>query len=242
MPNIFISGEQLECGLLACPKGDIRYYLNGVYVECSKDNTRIVATNGHHMLVMDAKPTMDNEWSGSFTIPRDVLESIKPKARRTGTQSGVAHYCITVTPNPDAFHEPRPPRLTMREVASTISAEFVGVEGRFPDYTRIIPKADTYQELVPASAFNIEYLMLALKLYRIINNKKAVTVPLRQAHHEIGSVRLSEDAWFFIMPLRTDAVGNAVGSFGSMEELDKFRTRIEVVEEKPLETEKVEQS
>lgn len=240
--NVYISGEQLECGLLACAKQDIRFYLNGVYVECKKNVTRIVATTGHHMLVMDAAPYQDNEWSGSFIIPRDVLESIKPKAHRTGTgtRSGLAHYCITVTPQPNVgpHDDPQPPRLTMREVASTIGAEFVGVDDRFPDYTRIIPKADTYQELVPSSSFNIEYLMLALKLYRITANKKAVTVPLRQAHDQIGSVRLSENAWFFIMPMRAESVG----AFGSMDELDKFRSRNVEEEETSLQNEGVEQS
>lgn len=231
----YVSGEQLECGLLSAAKGDIRYYLNGVYVECTADNTRIVTTNGHHMLLMDAKPYQQNTFTGSFIIPRAVLEQIKPKTKRGSKQSGNAHYCIEVTPQAStgAHDVSAPPLLKIREVASTVTIDCVACEGRFPDYTRVIPSEDDLCRIAPSAIFNIEYLMLALKLYRIVaDSKKVVSVPLRSVEGKTGAVRLSKNAWFVIMPIRSETQ-----TWGNVSELNKFRTRIEVVEEKPLASE-----
>lgn len=234
--NVFVSGQQLECALLSCASNDIRYYLNGAYVEFSRDSTRVVTTNGHHMFIMDQKPYEANEWSGSFIIPREVLEQLKPKTNRKGQRHSEAHYCITIEERITEGGTRLLPKLTIREVADKLELTFTEVEGKFPDYTRIIPRTDLYDQIAPSADFNIEYLMLALKLYRVLNSAKAVTVPLRNVVNEIGAVRLSGDAWFFIMPIRKDSVGN----FGSMDEVNKFRARIEVFEQKPLTTNEVE--
>lgn len=225
--QVYISGAQLECGLLSCAKNDIRYYLNTVYVECTPDNTRIVTTNGHHMLMMDNRPYLENSFTGTFLLPRDVLQQIKPKARRTGTQSGEAHYCVEVTPQTGEHPDIKlPPLLKIREVASTITVDCVGCEGVFPDYTRVVPKEDDLAQIAPSATFNIEYLMLALKLYRIAGGSTKLTaIPLRSVEDKNGAVRLSENAWFVIMPVRKDSI-----SWGNLSELDKFRTRIQVVE------------
>lgn len=236
--NVFVSGKQLECALLSAAKQDIRYYLNGVYCEFTPDNTRIVTTNGHHMLVMDQKPYQDNEWTGSFIIPRDVLEQLKPKSNTRFSRHLDSQYCITVEERVLEDGSKLVPKLVIREMTDRIELTFTEVEGKFPDYTRIIPAPDLYNQIAPSADFNIEYLMLALKLYRVVHGtKNSITVPLRSVVDQIGAVRLDANSWFFIMPIRHDKVGE----FGDIAELDRFRTRVQVVEEKPLEQSEVEQ-
>jgi DNA polymerase III sliding clamp (beta) subunit (PCNA family) len=53
MSTINLSLSQLRAALLIAAKQDVRYYLNGVYVECDSIRTRVVATNGHMMYVED---------------------------------------------------------------------------------------------------------------------------------------------------------------------------------------------
>ena len=224
--NIFISGEQLECGLMCAADKDVRYYLNSVYVECSPHITRVVATNGHYIFVMDSKPCEVNEWSGSFILPRDVLERIKPKGVVSKRK---AEYCITVEPREsDRPDHAQPPLLKIREIGDSHAVECTAMDGRYPDYARIIPVGNALAAQVESSAlFNIEYLMLALKLYRKLHSAKAVTVPLKQYRDQYGVVMLRENATFIVMPVRADSV-----KYHSLHGLDDLKVAISALEQR----------
>lgn len=67
-----IQAKYLRALLLLAGKNDVRYYLNGVYIERQKAYTYLVASDGHRIgaVRIDALPFKE-----SIIIPRDALKS-----------------------------------------------------------------------------------------------------------------------------------------------------------------------
>lgn len=106
---MFLKASQLKAALVIAPKLDIRSYLNGVRIESG----RIVATDGARAVVFKT----DQKCPIPFTIPRDALEAIlKAKGKED---------IVTVENDTLSFNG-----MVIR---------FLQVEGRFPDWRRIIP-------------------------------------------------------------------------------------------------------
>lgn len=120
--KITIMRDQLVAALCTTAKADIRYYLNGVYVEATNAETRLTSTDGHVMSTQRADAVGDNEVDGviRIIIPTSALEGIKKhktihtvEVNDDGGSWGIVDY---------------PARIG-----------FTPVEGQFPDYRRIIP-------------------------------------------------------------------------------------------------------
>ena len=62
------------CRIMA--KGDIRYYLNGVYVEASPTETILAATDGHRLLVLRKEVPNDVRQVETLIIPGEVAQRI----------------------------------------------------------------------------------------------------------------------------------------------------------------------
>jgi len=107
---------------------DIRHYLQGVLIESNPLQTRLCATDGHAMAVHRADAKDDNEGSWTGILPLDAVTTLlKMKA---------AHKTLK-----DA-----PITLTIAE-SGEIRCDWVGqsiitraVDGKFPDYRRVIPE------------------------------------------------------------------------------------------------------
>jgi len=125
--TVCLRGEQLASALLTCAKQDIRYYLNGVYVECSPTVTRVSGTNGHILYIEDYETT--NTFTGSFIIPRDVIERAKPKS---------AFWYVDIGERIGETDFNHYKGCTLRDGVS-ITVGFDCIAGRFPDYTRVMP-------------------------------------------------------------------------------------------------------
>ena len=106
---------------------DVRYYLNGVYVQASPSETRLSATNGHILAVHTTAHDGENV-NGGFTdliIPADTVSAIlkiKPASK----------YLETVTLSQD--------NGTWKAEFAGMSVAFIPIDGKFPDYTRVIPR------------------------------------------------------------------------------------------------------
>ena len=70
--------NELKAVLQFAAKGDIRYYLNGVYLETGPLGARLVATDGHIMGVLKIEGEFEES---SIIIPRQALDLIKAQAR-----------------------------------------------------------------------------------------------------------------------------------------------------------------
>jgi DNA polymerase-3 subunit beta len=128
---------------------DIRYYLNGVLFSVEKNTLRVVATDGHR-LSFAAEALQGEHESVEAILPRKtVLELIK---LLNDTDDPVT---LSIGSNQVRF------TLGSIEIVSKI------VEGKFPDYQKVIPASHT-------NRVSIERVVLAQSLNRaaILSNEK----------------------------------------------------------------------
>ena len=115
--------ELLESTSFAMAQQDVRYYLNGMLFEVAADYLRVVATDGHR-LAMQTVP-MKNELDGTqqLILPRKgIMELTRLIGEGTGELTlvfGSSHI-----------------RARMSEYTFTSKL----VDGKFPDYNRVLPK------------------------------------------------------------------------------------------------------
>lgn len=177
---IYTKLSALRALTVLAAKDDIRYYLNGLLIEYSPTITRIVATNGHVMGIYN--DTQENEGSGSFIIPRSALDLLKPANKldqvcitREGTGSGSI------------------------SVIGGASVNFAAVDGKFPDYVRVIPDKVTGE----VAQFNPDYIADFKKAYKLLGAK---TFHIHHNGHGGAIVDFARDDFLGIMmPIRTGA-------------------------------------
>jgi hypothetical protein len=168
------------------PKSDIRYYLNGVLLEVTAAGRFYAATDGHKLVVIrEARQETDTD--GQWILPRDVILGIKiQKAGRNPVEHAELEidgakakldYCSTGT-------------------------VFAFVDGKFPDWRRVIPTAPTGE----IAQYNPDYLVA-------VRDCAAATVGtgkysgLYLAHNGTGAGLYqshSPDFIGIVMPLRAD--------------------------------------
>lgn len=128
---------------------DVRYYLNGMLFELKKTQVRSVATDGHRLAMCDAQvegPAAE----ASVILPR---KGVMELSRLLG--DAPAEISVTVGTN------------HLRVVAGDITFTSKLVDGKFPDYDRVVPKEG--QRLVTADR---ETLRQALGRVAILSNEK----------------------------------------------------------------------
>lgn len=96
---------------------DVRYYLNGVLVEANSAETRLVGCDGNLVAVLRVK--QKNESHFSVIVPRATVElALKMKIEAMTLECSDGEW-------------------------SLCGLRFQPVDGKFPDYRRIIPAAST---------------------------------------------------------------------------------------------------
>jgi len=111
----------IESSHFAMAQQDVRYYLNGLFLQINKDKLIAVATDGHRMSVSET--TLSSEANAlSVIVPRKaVIEILRL----------LVNEDIPVTLLADDHH------LCVKTADFSFTTKLV--EGRFPDYQRIIP-------------------------------------------------------------------------------------------------------
>jgi DNA polymerase-3 subunit beta len=153
---------QLRAALLVAAKGDIRYYLNGVYVESTPDCARVVATNGHVLYAHDHK-VGGNTFTGSFIIPRSVLEMV---TKGTAKWDGA-----TITIDDIGDSKKQVLNCSIITGACLTPVQFTPIEGVFPDYCRVVPETRGENDALTPAQFNPEYLALWGKVSKVLGSK-----------------------------------------------------------------------
>jgi DNA polymerase-3 subunit beta len=128
---------------------DVRYYLNGLLLETGGGYIRAVATDGHRLALCEVESAKQSDAMQQVIIPRKgVLE-----LQRLLTDEGDVELSI------GSNHI----RATVGDIRFTSKL----IDGRFPDYDRVIPKPDG--NTLTASR---EYLRHALQRAAILSNEK----------------------------------------------------------------------
>ena len=128
---------------------DVRYYLNGMLLEMDGSNLRAVATDGHRLALCETAASAKVKGTQQVIVPRKgVLE-----LQRVLTEEGDAEIAIGTN------HV----RAQIGDIRFTSKL----IDGRFPEYSRVIPAA-------PAAAIRADrdVLRQALQRTAILSNEK----------------------------------------------------------------------
>jgi len=110
---------------------DVRYYINGIYLETGATGARLVATDGHQLAVAKIDGSFPES---SIILPNSLLTSIKSKPK------GPLNVTLEFNQGPPQYRKngeciPRNITLTFGEITA-IGKE---IDGKFPDFRRVVP-------------------------------------------------------------------------------------------------------
>ena len=163
---------------------DIRWYLNGVYIDFQATRTIYVATQGN-MLGMYTDTTVINEDVHNVIIPRDVVKALKPKHGKL--RMGTLH---TNTDNRE---------VRILNPANSQDLGFRPIEGTYPDYQRVVPAKTSGI----AANYNAEYLYAFAQVNKMLGASSPGLVVLQQNGDGGAIVKLCRDQFIgVIMPIR----------------------------------------
>lgn len=197
MNNQFtIKVSQLKGLVELAGKKDIRYYLNGVRVEFRHDLTRLIACEGHILGLLNIKA--ENQGLGALTIPREFIENLPKASKKSDPLITISQN----TENPTFWHCEY----------DNIKTSFYEIEGKYPDYTRVLQPIKTSGK---PSQFNDQFISafkkcgLALTFLHkdnffpeiIHNDNSSALVELPTLQGQFVGV---------IMPLKSDHVESAI--------------------------------
>jgi DNA polymerase-3 subunit beta len=143
----------LRAALVTAAVQDIRYYLNGVLLELHPTTAFVVTTDGHRMTVLrlDDNPTEGlAEGRVELIVPAELVKLVKPNK--------TLPY-VTLT------YDTETRDLTIVDIGQQFTGK--AVEGKFPDWRRVIPHKPSGK---PAD-FNSEYLADLVKLHKELRPK-----------------------------------------------------------------------
>lgn len=133
----------------AMAQQDIRYYLNGLLLVLDEDQMRVVATDGHRLGSAVGRVSKQEEKREVILPRKAVVELAK--------QLGQSDECVEI--------EIYSAQLRFR--FSTIELVTKTIEGKFPDYTRVIPA--NYQKQI---TLHRSTLLQSLQRVGILSNEK----------------------------------------------------------------------
>lgn len=133
--NIVISTDIFAAASLFRAINDIRYYLNGLYLEAGAQGARLVGCDGHQLAIA----RIEGEYPHSTIIlPASLVVAVKMKAKSPqyvtlGFADGGQQFANME--NAEGVFVPRDITLTFGETSFTAKE----LDGRFPDYRRVVP-------------------------------------------------------------------------------------------------------
>ena len=178
---IMINRAKLKAAARFAAQDQKRLSLHGVLVEASPAGVRLVATDGHVLLVQRAAADADTDtWTG--IVPSDV---IKAAMAWKGSKS---LPIILIPGEPEC-------RLTR---ATGEAVVFVPAPGPFPDYRKVIPAAPSGA----ASFYDPDLLVRFKRAAEDLGSEKGL-FDMTQGGDGFGLVYLTADAVGVIMPMRS---------------------------------------
>jgi DNA polymerase-3 subunit beta len=177
MKAILLPMNSLKAMSVLASKQDIRYYLNGVLVESNKSYTRMVATDGHLMGIYQISETAHNDEEFSIIVPNEIIAKLDKRDNFLSCENG---------------------KWSIDGMA------FTPVDGKFPDYMRVLPTKPATGE---SAQFNPELITRFAKCSKLLNGTKNPVI----AHNGGSSalVDLGLDRFVgVVMPMRNNIVIN----------------------------------
>jgi len=142
--------ECIERTQFSMAQQDVRYYLNGLMLEIGKGLLRTVATDGHRLALCDMDVDTGISHSRQVIVPRKGIQELQRLLETSGEQ-----VQVEVGTN----------HLRVRSADLCFTSKLV--DGRFPDYDRVVPKGG--DKLIVADR---ELFRQALSRTSILSNEK----------------------------------------------------------------------
>jgi DNA polymerase-3 subunit beta len=142
--------ELIERTQFSMAQQDVRYYLNGLMLEIGKGSVRAVATDGHRLALCDMEIDLDSVDSRQVIVPRKGIQELQRLLEDTEASAEVEIGSNHV-------------QVRAGDVCLTSKL----VDGRFPDYERVLPKGGDKQVTA-----NREVFRQALSRTSILSNEK----------------------------------------------------------------------
>ena len=183
---IYIQRKAFKAVSLFQAVKDVRYYLNGVCVKASTTETRLIATDGHTMAVHRA------EHQNTEYLPECIITS--------DTVKTVLSWKATLKSLNDV-----PMELTFHGDECRITwcgdkiAIFKRIDGKFPDYTRVIPESLSGE----TAQFNPDYISRCQRAREAMGNNNLVGI----GHNgpSAALIDVDESMAVVVMPIRGSA-------------------------------------
>lgn len=170
---------------------DIRYYLNGVYLETRPLGARLVAIDGYTMGV--------GRIAGSFPVARVIIpESLVKLVKSGGRNPKTVDLEFDETPftyDNDTF---QPRTVTLCTYGNTMSAP--EVEGKYPDWRQVCPSTPASGE---CGQFQAEYLLRCDKASQILGAGMFAAIA-HDGPYNSARCTLGDDLFAVIMPHRNE--------------------------------------
>ena len=200
MSVIYISHDKLKAAAYFSPVKDERYYLNGILIDSTPIQTRVVATDGRALFCAkeDAKGNNVDNFVGIVPIAT-IKQILSWKAQSKG---GLATMRVVITTRDDPAEEHR------AEWAGNV-AIFKLIDGTFPPYRRIVP-TDVSGE---ASNYDPELLMRCKKAAEALG-RKAGLYDFKQGGNSPAIAVFSSEAFAVVMPMRGEQADVAKIAWG----------------------------
>jgi len=196
MNQFHIKQNTLDAMLLIAAKKDIRYYLNGVYIEFNDQISRAVGCDGHKLgIFQNAAP--DNRGNGSIIVPREVIENLPKKCDiLTFSQISDTHWEINT---------------------GNATIKFAPCDAKYPDFRRVVHGIQTAGTSGVAAGYNLDYLNQFEKCGNILAGSKLRMGNRLRLHHNGDNAALvllnCVDGFAgVVMPLR-DSIGTTGALF-----------------------------
>jgi DNA polymerase-3 subunit beta len=149
--------EIIEKTLFAMSQDESKYNLNGIYLRAFEENgevrLRLVATDGHRLALIDKsiKGPAPDELKKGLILPRKGVLELKRLA-----EEGEADLTLSFQDN----------NAVVRKGQTVVVMRLV--DGEFPDYERVIPKANDQEALLAVDSF-----LHALRRMLILSSEKS---------------------------------------------------------------------
>jgi hypothetical protein len=162
MYTLTVSLATLRAARTHAAENDVRAYLKGIYLDTAAG--KVVATDGHRLFAANARGV--KSVYPAVIIPNETIDAaLKQFTGEYARGKSLGTIGVTVTIDETAVAIGTP----------TGSVTGRTLDGRFPEWRRVVPKADDVGEHVPA-VLNTQYLAdacEALSIARNVPKKKA---------------------------------------------------------------------
>ena len=185
MALIHISRNKIKAAALFSARDDIRFYLNGILIESTPMQTRIVATDGHALFC--AKDDAKDDNAGTFTgiVPNDTVKQI---LAWKAPHKGAADLPVVIT-TAETEH---------RAEWCGNTAVFKLIDAKFPEYAKVVPEKVSGK----ASHFDPDLLIKCKKAVEALGLNKFGHFAFKQGGYGSAIAVFSVEAFAVVMPLR----------------------------------------